>query len=104
MIKIEEFLARTGRTKADVLRALGEDPKSSLLSAYSSGRSKPSFDMCQRLLLNGMTIAELFGEEVENSVASKIRTAINNGEPRDVVIAGLKEILNELETKQKPNT
>ena len=96
-------MTRTGRTKADLLRALGEDPKSSLLSAYASGRSKPSFDMCQRLLVNGMTISELFGEEVENYVKLSMKLPITTGEPRDVVIAGLRDILNELETKPKPN-
>ena len=48
MIEIERFLLRTNQSKADLLRALGEDPKSSLLSAYASGRSKPSFEMCQK--------------------------------------------------------
>lgn len=104
MIRIEDFLERTGQSKADVLRALGEDPKFSLLSAYASGRSKPSFDMCQRLLMNGMSISEMFGEEVAKKVRDVfhlIEGAKLTDQPRDVVIKGLRDILEELETKSE---
>ena len=62
---IKSFLDRTNLTKADVLRKLGRDPKSSLLSAYQSGASLPSFDMALKLLKLGMTPKELFGEEID---------------------------------------
>lgn len=59
-----KFLLRTGMSKADLLRNLGLDPKSSLIAAYASGRATPSYDMCVRLLHHGMTIEELFGPEI----------------------------------------
>ena len=63
---IKSFLDRTNLTKADVLRKLGRDPKSSLLSAYQSGASFPSFDMALNLLKLGMTPKELFGEDIDD--------------------------------------
>lgn len=105
---IDKFLERTGRSKADVLRAVGEDPKSSLLSAYASGRSKPSFEMCQKLLMQGMTVRELFGKEVEDkikAVYSRELESMTFGSPRDIVIKGLKALVSELEGDgvNKPN-
>lgn len=79
MIEIERFLLRTNQSKADLLMALGEDSKSILLSAYASWRSKPSFEMCQKLLLHGMSISELFGDEVdEKSKLLYIETVSSN--------------------------
>lgn len=65
---IDAFLNRTHRTKADLLRDLGQDPKSSIISAYKAGRSKPSFDVCVKLLQLGMTPRELFGEEIDEVI------------------------------------
>ena len=65
---IESFLNRTKRSKADLLRDLECDPKSSLVSAYIAGRSKPSYEMCEKLLKLGMTIKELFGDEIDAMV------------------------------------
>jgi hypothetical protein len=64
MPSFEKFLARTKRTKADLLRDLDLDPKSSLISAYVSGRAMPSYEMCVKLLDCGMTVEELFGPEI----------------------------------------
>jgi len=58
------FLERTNKSKADLLREIGLDPKSSLLSAYIAGLSMPSYDMCIKLLQCGMTIEELFGKNI----------------------------------------
>lgn len=63
---IESFLNRTSRTKADLLRDLGMDPKSSLISSYQNGRSNPSFDVVGRLLKLGMAPIELFGKEIDD--------------------------------------
>lgn len=63
---LKSFLDRTNLTKADVLRKLGRDPKSSLLSAYQSGASCPSFDMVLQLLKLGMTPLEMFGKEIDD--------------------------------------
>jgi len=104
MVKIDTYLQRTGMTKSDLLRLIGEDPKSSILSSYAAGRSNPSYEKCVKLLMNGMTIEELFGEEI----AQKVRDYYKNSEhksisdaPRDVVLQGLKAIVDELENKPK---
>ena len=107
MIEIERFLLRTNQSKADLLRALGEDPKSSLLSAYASGRSKPSFEMCKKLLLQGMSISELFGDEVDEKIKLLYIETVSSSmsrNPRDVVVNGLKAVLAELEAKTEPLT
>lgn len=61
-------------SKADLYRSLGMDPKSSLLSAYEKGRSKPSFEICDKLIRLGMTVEELFGIEY-----AKMHFMTNNG-------------------------
>ena len=65
---LKSFLDRTHLTKADVLRKLGRDPKSSLLSAYQSGASSPSFEMVFQLLKLGMTPLEMFGKEIDDTL------------------------------------
>lgn len=65
---IEAFLNRTGRSKADLLRELGMDPKSSLISSYIKNRSNPSFEVAVKLLKLGMTIKEMFGEEIDAAI------------------------------------
>lgn len=71
MPSFEKFLLRTGRSKADLLRDLGQDPKSSLIAAYVSGRSMPSYEMCVKLLNAGMSIEELFGKEIWENVKTQ---------------------------------
>lgn len=65
---VEAFLNRTGRSKADLLRDLGMDPKSSLISSYIKNRSNPSFEVAEKLLKLGMTIKEMFGEEIDTII------------------------------------
>lgn len=62
---VKSFLDRTHRSKADLLRELGLDPKSSLISSYIAGRSNPSFEVCVKLIKLGITPLELFGEEID---------------------------------------
>lgn len=62
---ITSFLERTGKSKADVARSLGKDPKSSLISAYENGNSNPSFEVVVKLIKLGMTPLEIFGEEID---------------------------------------
>ena len=80
---VESFLVRTGLSKADLLRKLGLDPKSSLIAAYITGMATPAYEMCVRLLQNGMSIEELFGEEIwENA---KTQALSYKGSLRDEV-------------------
>lgn len=65
---IEAFLNRTNRTKADLLRELGRDPKSSLIASYIAGRAYPPYDVCVKLLRLGITPKELFGEEIDELI------------------------------------
>ena len=74
MVDIKSFIERLGMRKADLCRALGMDPQSSLMSSYEKGRSDPSYDKCEKLIRLGITAQELFGEELgkillENSLA-----------------------------------
>lgn len=61
---IEAFLNRIKCSKADLLRQLGLDPKSSLISSYIAGRANPSHDICCKLIDCGITAQELFGDEL----------------------------------------
>ena len=97
---LKSFLDRTNLTKADVLMKLGRDPKSSLLSAYQSGASFPSFDMALKLLKLGMTPRELFGEEIDeilkayylDSSAPKIPQSFDSPEFRGGVAKALEDL------------
>lgn len=100
MVKIEDFLTRTGLSKADFLRLLGEDPKSSILSSYAAGRSSPSFDMCQKMILNGMLPEEIFREDVAKALYATIdkqKSLKNPKSPTEIVMEGLRGILSKLE-------
>lgn len=102
MLKIDKYLQRAGMSKADVLRLIGEKPNSSILPAYESGRSNPSYEKCFQLLMNGMSIDELFGDEIANKVREYYRNIERTTapeKPRDIVLQGLKAIVYELENK-----
>ena len=64
MVDIKSLIERLGMRKADLCRALGIDPQSSLMSSYEKGRSDPSYDKCEKLIRLGITAQELFGEEL----------------------------------------
>lgn len=64
MVDIKSFIERLEMRKADLCRALGMDPQSSLMSSYEKGRSDPSYDKCEKLIRLGITAQELFGEEL----------------------------------------
>ena len=66
MVDIKSFIERKGMRKADLCRALGMDSTSSLMSSYEKGRSDPSYDKCEKLIRLGITVQELFGEELGN--------------------------------------
>jgi predicted transcriptional regulator len=70
MVDLDSFLTRTNRTKAGLLRELGMDPKSSLLSSYEKGRSNPSFEVVEKLIMLGMTPLEIFGKEIDDKIRS----------------------------------
>lgn len=64
MVDIKSFIDRKHMSKADLARALDIDPKTSVISAYEKGRAGPSYSVCKKLLVLGMSVQELFGKEV----------------------------------------
>lgn len=95
----EKYLTRVNKTKADLLRSLGLDPKSSLINAYIKGRATPSYEMCSQLLKNGMTVEELFGDEIwdiakQNAkfMESFVPEALSDDECRRIVEIGISAI------------
>ena len=80
---VESFLNRTGWSKADLLRELGMDPKSSLISSYIKNRSKPSFEVAEKLLKLGMTIKEMFGEEIDEIIRNAYLDEVRPGSAGD---------------------
>lgn len=76
MMDIDSFLNRTNKRKADLLRDLGMNPKSSLISAYISGASNPSYDVMLKLIELGITAQELFGEEIGSKLVQNSAPSI----------------------------
>ena len=97
---IEAFLNRTNRSKADLLRELGRDPKSSLISSYIAERAYPPYDVCQKMLLLGITPRELFGEEIDELLKSHY---LNSVEPKQPAFDN-KEFQEGIDGANKPLT
>ena len=67
-------MERTGQNHREIAEKIGVSI--STINALKVGRAKPSYDLCQKLLLSGMTINELFGEETECFVIDRLRDKI----------------------------
>lgn len=66
MVNIKEFIRRAGlKGQDDLAERLGV--KTSAVSAWSSGKRTPTYEMCERLLELGMTVEELFGKPYQSS-------------------------------------
>ena len=61
-VDIEGFLNRTGMKGVELQKKL--DLSSGTLSIYKSGNSNPSYKMLCRLIEEGMTAREMFGDEL----------------------------------------
>jgi len=61
-IDIARFLKRKGLTQQELADKI--DCSLGLVGGWSSYRGVPSYDKCIRLLKEGMTVSELFGEDV----------------------------------------
>lgn len=68
MVDVDSFLDRIKLSKADAMRKINGDPKSSLLTAYEKGRSNPSYDVIVKLIQMGITAEELLGKELANKL------------------------------------
>lgn len=63
MVKIQEFMERTGiRNQTALADKLGLTQ--SAISAWNAGTRAPTYETCIDLLKIGMTISELFGDDV----------------------------------------
>lgn len=65
-IDIKSFLDRTGMTQKELADAVGLSE--SMISTLKKGGTDTSATACKNFLLAGMTLAELFGPEVERAV------------------------------------
>ncbi|MCL2208050.1 MAG: helix-turn-helix domain-containing protein [Fibromonadales bacterium] len=61
-IDMARFLKRKGLTQQELADRI--DCSLGLIGGWSSYRGVPSYDKCIKLLQAGMTVAELFGEDV----------------------------------------
>lgn len=63
MIQVQEFMERVGiRNQTELANKLGLTQ--SAVSAWNAGVRSPTYETCIDLLKMGMTISELFGDEV----------------------------------------
>lgn len=63
MVKIQEFMERIGiRNQTALADKLGLTQ--SAISAWNAGTRSPTYETCIDLLKMGMTISELFGDDV----------------------------------------
>ena len=62
MFNIVKFLARKGLTHSALAEKL--NCSHGLIGMWASGRAVPSYEKCVELLQNGMTVSELFGEDL----------------------------------------
>jgi transcriptional regulator with XRE-family HTH domain len=67
MFNIGKFLARKGLTHSALAEKL--NCSHGLVGMWASGKAVPSYEKCVELLQNGMTVSELFGEEVAKNAA-----------------------------------
>lgn len=67
-VDIEGFLDRTGMKGVELQKKL--DLSSGTLSIYKSGKSNPSYSILCRLIEEGMTAREMFGDELADILES----------------------------------
>lgn len=63
---IEAYRTRTKMTVAELAKLLGV--KEAAIYNYKYGKSKPSYESVEKLLLNGALLSEVFSEEVQKKV------------------------------------
>lgn len=84
---LERFLTRTGKKQKELAEELGITP--GMVTALKKGRSEPSYSVCRSLLLAGMTIGELFGDEVQKRNNSSLSPSLSDEECRAIVERGM---------------
>ena len=84
---IAAFLARTGMNQSELARRLGTT--SANVSKWVRGEGVPSYGICVSLLKMGMTIGELFGDEVQKRNNSSLSPSLSDEECRAIVERGI---------------
>ena len=82
---LEGFLRRTGKKQRELAEELGIS--AGMVTALKKGRSEPSYPVCRGLLLAGMSIGELFGDDVAHAAGQS--TMFTDEECRAIVEAGM---------------
>lgn len=59
---LQKFLRRTKMSQRELAEALGVS--TSMVTLLKQGRTEATFSTCRKLLLAGMTVGELFGDDV----------------------------------------
>jgi len=77
MVKVQEFMKRMNiRNQTDFADRL--NLTQSAISAWNAGTRYPTYDTCIDLLKMGMTLAELFGDDVAEAVKVNERPAVQD--------------------------
>lgn len=69
-VKIQEFLTRKGFTQQQLADEIGVSRE--VVGKWNTQKSDVTRENCARLLLAGMTLEEMFGEDVAESVKKSI--------------------------------
>lgn len=67
---IEAYRTRMKMTVAELAQLLGV--KEAAIYNYKYGKSKPSYESIEKMLLNGAYISELFNDEVQKKVFESV--------------------------------
>lgn len=70
----EAYRIRKKRSVAELAELLGV--KEAAVYNYKYGKSKPSYESIEKMLLDGAFISEIFSEEVQNKVIDTLRLQI----------------------------
>lgn len=95
---LKDFKERKKLSNADLSRLL--DVSDSMVSQYLSGKSGMSLEILAALLRAGMTLEEAFDEETAEAIKRNMAPGMpKTGDPLQVVVAGLRQILEQVKTQ-----
>lgn len=93
MIKVYEFMERAGfRNQTEFAKKL--NLTQSAISAWVSGARAPTYETCKELLKMGMTVQELFGDDIAQSVGEPPKAS--DGKSFNDFCEGLRQLLEKI--------